>query len=150
MIASGTVDALSTAVSYPFDTISRRMMFTNESLLSSFLSIYKEQGFLGYFDGLTADILQGILSTLITSLFSTIKDKYVKWRSKERIIRKRKMVRRVSNFNLLCDICLREKKTRVFVPCGHCCCDECLGRILKKGNCHVCRAVIHYDQSIQL
>ena len=43
---------------------------------------------------------------------------------------------------MVCDICLVQRKTLVFAPCGHCVCENCVARVRQSGRCHMCRAAI--------
>jgi solute carrier family 25 (adenine nucleotide translocator) protein 4/5/6/31 len=72
-------------VSYPLDTIRRRMMMTSgnkelqyKSSMECAMAIYKKEGMKSYFKGAGANILRGVAGAGVLSGFDTICDFYVK------------------------------------------------------------------------
>jgi solute carrier family 25 (adenine nucleotide translocator) protein 4/5/6/31 len=72
-------------LSYPIDTIRRRMMMTSgggvkyNGSLDAAAQIYKKEGFKSFFKGAGANILRGVAGAGVLSGFDTITNSYVKW-----------------------------------------------------------------------
>tara|TARA_B100000401_G_C52592867_1_gene618109 strand:+ start:71 stop:592 length:522 start_codon:yes stop_codon:yes gene_type:complete len=66
------------------------------------------------------------------------------------LIKKKKEI--IPENSLLCDICLSEKKTIVFIPCGHLICKSCknTNKNYNYNKCYFCRNIIEDYQEIYL
>lgn len=73
-------------VSYPIDTIRRRMMMTSgeavkyKGSFDCFLQIVKNEGFMSLMKGAGANILRGVAGAGVLSGFDKFKEYYMKWR----------------------------------------------------------------------
>lgn len=74
-------------VSYPIDTIRRRMMMTSgeavkyKGSVDCFLQIVKTEGFMSLMKGAGANILRGVAGAGVLSGFDKFKEVYIMWRS---------------------------------------------------------------------
>lgn len=73
-------------VSYPIDTIRRRMMMTSgeavkyKGSFDCFLQIIRNEGFMSLMKGAGANILRGVAGAGVLSGFDKFKEYYIKWR----------------------------------------------------------------------
>lgn len=73
-------------VSYPIDTIRRRMMMTSgeavkyKGSIDCFLTIVRKEGFMSLMKGAGANILRGVAGAGVLSGFDKFKEYYMKWR----------------------------------------------------------------------
>lgn len=73
-------------VSYPIDTIRRRMMMTSgeavkyKGSIDCFLTIVRKEGFMSLMKGAGANILRGVAGAGVLSGFDKFKEYYIKWR----------------------------------------------------------------------
>jgi solute carrier family 25 (adenine nucleotide translocator) protein 4/5/6/31 len=84
------VTVLAGLASYPIDTIRRRMMMTSGAAEMQYKSsfacgqaILSQEGMGSFFKGAGANILRGVAGAGVLSGFSTIKKKYIAWRTGE-------------------------------------------------------------------
>merc|ERR1712184_136650 len=73
-------------MSYPIDTIRRRMMMTSGSAvkykgsLDCGMQIMKNEGFISMMKGAGANVLRGVAGAGVLAGFDAFKDIYIKWR----------------------------------------------------------------------
>jgi len=76
-------------MSYPIDTIRRRMMMTSGSAvkyknsLDCFMQVMKNEGFLSLMKGAGANILRGVAGAGVLAGFDAFKGLYIDWRTKQ-------------------------------------------------------------------
>jgi len=80
------VTVIASSISYPLDTIRRRMMMTSganagkyKSSMHCFGLIMKEEGFLSFFKGCGSNILRGLCGALVLVGFDYVKGWYIDW-----------------------------------------------------------------------
>ena len=47
-----------------------------------------------------------------------------------------------------CSVCCETKLSHAFVPCGHCFCENCSVRGLRRGRCFTCRGTIERTMKV--
>lgn len=73
-------------ISYPIDTIRRRMMMTSgeavkyKGSMDCAVKVIKTEGFMALMKGAGANILRGVAGAGVLSGFDKFKELYVKWR----------------------------------------------------------------------
>lgn len=73
-------------ISYPIDTIRRRMMMTSgeavkyKGSIDCAVTVMKSEGFMALMKGAGANILRGVAGAGVLSGFDKFKELYVKWR----------------------------------------------------------------------
>ena len=76
-------------LSYPIDTIRRRMMLTSgtgvvyKGSIDCFTQVVKNEGFMSTMNGAGANILRGIAGAGVISGFDQVSDYYIKWRTSQ-------------------------------------------------------------------
>lgn len=81
-----TVTVSSGLLSYPIDTIRRRMMMTSgqavkyKGSIDCATQIMKNEGFMSMMKGAGANVLRGVAGAGVLSGFDAVKDVYIKWR----------------------------------------------------------------------
>eukprot|EP01083_Nonionella_stella_P146780 462122_1 len=134
-------------ICYPLDSIRRRQMITNESFRESLNAIMGEthDGYWSLWDGLYVYLLKGLVSQLCIDGCDLLRDWYVKVYKVRRV---NESLQRIQGTELICDICVQNKKEYVF-NCGHCVCEECkVAMIRQRHKCHICRTNIVSVQKI--
>eukprot|EP01089_Gocevia_fonbrunei_P008800 TRINITY_DN20561_c0_g1_i1.p1 TRINITY_DN20561_c0_g1~~TRINITY_DN20561_c0_g1_i1.p1 ORF type:complete len:290 (+),score=31.33 TRINITY_DN20561_c0_g1_i1:25-894(+) len=61
----GITCLMSSILTYPLDSISRYQMVSNQSIITSATSIYNQQGFLGFYNGICFSLLRGAVGHFI-------------------------------------------------------------------------------------
>ncbi len=80
-VAGYTVTVLAGLVSYPLDTIRRRMMVSGESATEAFENIGEEKGVGGYWQGAFMNVLRGLTGSLTLVVFDMVKESYLQVRA---------------------------------------------------------------------
>merc|ERR1719234_2592978 len=81
-----TVTISSGLLSYPIDTIRRRMMMTSgqavkyKGSVDCTMQIIKNEGFMSLMKGAGANVLRGVAGAGVLSGFDAVKNVYIKWR----------------------------------------------------------------------
>eukprot|EP01083_Nonionella_stella_P017799 49875_1 len=124
-------------VTYPFDTIRKRQMITNQGFEESLDSITLNYGWMSLYDGLPMYLLKSLVSQLCIDGCDLVIDQW------QRHLRKVKS-RFISDTALQCRICYEREQNVAFKPCGHCICQFCKEKLQNEITlkCHICRAKI--------
>ena len=71
---------LCTIIIYPFDTIRRRQIITNQNIYSATKDIYYKYGILSFYDGIFIDFFRIFLCSLIGKLYDFGKYRYIEYK----------------------------------------------------------------------
>jgi len=113
------------------------MIYTGNNTFETFRDIRRERGVIGYWDGFFYEVCRKIVSVGVYVTF-------IESQTFARNQKKKKLVRKLSDYNIICDICCEQNKEHTFDPCGHCSCSNCLPKIQSRGTeCPFCRKNIN-------
>merc|ERR1712061_223406 len=76
-------------MSYPIDTVRRRMMMTSgggvkyKGSLDCFMQVMKNEGFMSLMKGAGANVLRGVAGAGVLAVFDAFKGLYIDWRTKQ-------------------------------------------------------------------